>query len=150
MDTEDLIIPMKIIITSTAIHYSPFFSGLLRTEEKKRLCACRPCPRPILLKLKTKTALKERPPSQFLKLPFDELTPFVSGETKPLTTGRAQRPGFQGHSDHPPGQSTWDPKHRALLPPMTTSPLERRSPHHCQHWSIRDGRLSNNKLKMQQ
>lgn len=32
---EDLTIHMKIILTSVAIHYSPFFSGLLQTDEKK-------------------------------------------------------------------------------------------------------------------
>lgn len=140
MDTEGLIMPRKIVITSTAIHYSLFFffSGLLRTDEKKRLCVCRPRPRPAPLKLRAQAAFKERPPSQFLTLPFDEPTPFASGEAKPLTTGRAQRPAFQGLSADPPGQSTWDPKHRASLPPLLTSPLKRRSPCHPQHWAIGD------------
>lgn len=39
MDTEDLTIHMKIIITSIATHYRPFFffSGVLRTDEKKKV-----------------------------------------------------------------------------------------------------------------
>ena len=77
MDTEDLTIHMKIIITSIATHYRPF---------RLRVCDS---PRPPILK-----------PSELLKSiclftvsktsPADELTPLAGREAK-LLTGTAQR-----------------------------------------------------------
>lgn len=92
MDPEDLTIYMKIIIISIATHYRPFkhfFSGLLRTNEKKKVvCVCDSHPPPILK------------PSELLKSvclptvsetsPSDELTPLAGREAK-LLTGTAQR-----------------------------------------------------------
>lgn len=65
MDTEDLTIHLKIIITSIATHYRPFFfffwGSENRWEEKGCVCVCNSLPFPPL-KLKAKRALTEHPP----------------------------------------------------------------------------------------